>query len=146
MRELGWSENQTILFEYRWAEGWSERYSEIAAEFAKLRVDLIVTAGAAPVLAVKQAAPEITLVFAIATDPVATGIVSSLAHPGGNATGLSYLGRDLAGKRVELSREVLPGLSRLGIMANRLAPRPMLELQDVQSVSRVFSGAFDPVI
>ncbi|MCG2632551.1 ABC transporter substrate-binding protein [Bradyrhizobium sp. WYCCWR 13023] len=132
MRELGWIESQTILIEYRWAEGRTERYSEIAAEFAKLRVDLIVTAGAGPVLAVKQAAPEIPVVFAIATDPAATGIVSSLAHPGGNATGLSYLGLDLAGKRVELSREILPGLSRLGILANRLSPGPMLELQDVE--------------
>ncbi|WP_271621142.1 ABC transporter substrate-binding protein [Bradyrhizobium sp. CCBAU 51745] len=135
MRELGWFENKTILFEYRWAEGRSERYSEIAAEFAKLKVDLIVTAGAGPVLAVKRAAPEIPVVFAIATDPVATGIVSSLAHPGGNATGLSYLGPDLAGKRVQLSREVIPGLSRLGIMANRLAPGPMLELQDVENAA-----------
>jgi len=135
MHELGWFENQTILIEYRWAEGRTERYSEIAAEFAKLRVDLVVTAGTGPVLAVKQAAPEIPIVFAIATDPAATGIVSSLAHPGGNATGLSYLGPDLAGKRVELSREVLHGLSRLGIMANRLAPGPMLELQEVEGAA-----------
>jgi putative tryptophan/tyrosine transport system substrate-binding protein len=136
MHELNWLENQTIAIEYRWAEGKAERYSEIAAEFAKLRVDVIVTAGAGPVLAVKHVAPDIPIVFAIATDPTATGIVTSLAHPGGNVTGLSYLGPDLAAKRVELSREILPSLSRLGIMANQRSPGPMLEVQDVENAAK----------
>jgi putative tryptophan/tyrosine transport system substrate-binding protein len=131
LRELGWTEGRTVTIEYRWAEGRTERFAEIVAELARLKVDVIVTAGAGPVFAVKQATSLIPIVFAIATDPVGTGIVASLARPGGNATGLSYLGRDLAAKRLELAREVLTGLARLAIVANSGAPGAIVEMREI---------------
>jgi putative ABC transport system substrate-binding protein len=117
LRELGWIEGRTIAIEVRWAEGRSERYAEIAAEFVRLKVDAIVTHGAA-VVAAKQATAVIPIVFAVAGDPVESSLVASLARPGGNITGLSLQQPDLAGKRLELLREVVPGLGRLAILAN----------------------------
>ena len=135
LRELGWIEGRTVAIEYRWAEGRTGRFAEIAAELARLKVDVIVTAGAAPVFAAKQATSFIPIVFAIATDPVGTGIVASLARPGGNATGLSYLGRDLAAKRLELAREVFTGLARLAIMANSGAPGARVEMREIHTAA-----------
>jgi putative tryptophan/tyrosine transport system substrate-binding protein len=89
LRELGWIEGRTVAIEYRWAEGRNERYAEIASEFVRLKVDVIVTWGTAPVVAVKRATPVIPIVFTTAGDPVATGLVAGLARPGGNVTGLS---------------------------------------------------------
>ena len=120
LRELGWVEGRTVAIEYRWAEGRSERYAEIAAEFVRLKVDVILTVGGAAVAA-QQATSVIPIVFAIAIDPVETGLVASLGRPGGNVTGLSMQATDLAGKRLELLREVLPGLQRLAILANVLS-------------------------
>src|SRR5712692_3577317 len=117
LRDLGWIEGRTVAIEYRWAEGRNERFAEIAAEFIRLKVDVIVTSGAA-ILAAKQATSVIPIVFALATDPVGSGFVASLARPGGNVTGLSLQHSDLAGKRFELLREVVPGLRRLAIMTN----------------------------
>jgi putative tryptophan/tyrosine transport system substrate-binding protein len=88
LRELGWMEGRTVAVEYRWAEGRGERYAEIAAEFVRLKVDVIVTAGGA-VPALKRETSVIPIVFAIAVDPVGSGLVASLARPGGNVTGLS---------------------------------------------------------
>jgi putative tryptophan/tyrosine transport system substrate-binding protein len=135
LRELGWIEPRTIAIELRWAEGRRERFAEIASEFVQRKVDVIVTAGAAPVAAAKRVTALIPIVFAIASDPVGTGLVTSLARPGGNVTGLSYLGPDLAGKRLELSREVFGGLARLGIMANSEAPGAMLEMRELQATA-----------
>src|SRR5258705_1076862 len=118
LRELGWIEGRNVAIEYRWAEGREERFAEIAAEFVRLKVDIIVTSGTPQVVAAKQATSVIPIVFAAAGDPVASGLVASLARPGGNATGLSSLVADLAGKRLELLREVVPGLGRLAIMGN----------------------------
>src|SRR3954469_19606917 len=109
LRELGWIEGHTVAIEYRWAEGRPERYAEIAAEFVQRQVDVIVTAGTAPVVAAKQATTVIPIVFATAGDPVGTGLVASLARPGGNVTGLSNQQGDIAGKRLELLRELAPG-------------------------------------
>ena len=117
LRELGWIEGRTVAIEYRWAEGRAERYTEIAAEFVRLRVDVIVTVGSA-VVSVKQVTSAIPIVFAVAVDPLGTGFVASLARPGGNVTGLSIQAAELAGKRLEFLREMLPGLRRLAIMAN----------------------------
>ena len=89
LRELGWIEGRSIAIEYRWAEGPSERYAEIAAEFVRLKVDVIVTYATPAVIAAKQATSVIPIVFAAAADPVSTGLVASLARPGGNVTGLS---------------------------------------------------------
>jgi putative ABC transport system substrate-binding protein len=117
LHELGWTEGRTVAIEIRWAEGNTERFASIAAEFVRLNVDVIVTSGAAAPAA-KQATSAIPIVFMLAPDPVGTGIVASLAQPGGNVTGLSNQSRDLAGKRLELLREVIPGLRRLAVLVN----------------------------
>jgi putative ABC transport system substrate-binding protein len=131
LRELGWIEGRTIAIEYRWADAHSERYSEIAAEFVGLKVDVIVTWASAPVLAAKQATTLIPIVFAAQMDPVGAGVVASLARPGGNVTGMSIQQTDTAGKRIELLREVVPKLVRLAIMANAGAPGAVLEMREV---------------
>ena len=135
LRELGWIEGRTIAIEYRWAEGRGERFAEIAAEFVRLNVDVIVTVGGA-VLAAKQATSLIPIVFAAAADPVGSGLVASLARPGGNVTGLSSQFTDLAGKRLELLREMVPSLRRLAIMANAGYPAAVLEMAEVQATTR----------
>ncbi len=134
--ELGWIEGRTVAIEYRWAEGRNERYAEIAAEFVRLKVNVIVTVGAA-VLAAKQATSVIPIVFAAAVDPLGTGMVASLARPGGNVTGLSFQATDLASKRLELLREVVPGLRRLAVMANIGYPAAVLEMREVQAPARM---------
>ena len=136
MREHGWIEGRTVAIEYRWAEGRSERFAEIAAEFVRLNVDIIVTAGTEAVIATKQATSVIPIVFGTAGDPVGTGLVASLARPGGNVTGLSNQSADLAGKRLELLREVVPSLRRLAIMANIGSPIGVLEMGEVQVAAR----------
>jgi putative ABC transport system substrate-binding protein len=134
LRERGWVEGRTVAIEVRWAEGRTERYTEIAAEFVRLKVDVSVTAGAA-VLAAKQAASVIPIVF-VALDPVGGGLVASLAQPGGNVTGLSIQSTETASKRVELLRELVPGLQRLAIMANVSYPAAVLEMDEVQTAAR----------
>ena len=136
MREHGWTEGRTVVVEYRWAEGRSERFAEIAAEFVRLKVDIIVAQATAPVIAVKQATSVIPIVFATAGEPVGTGLVASLARPGGNVTGLSIQSTDTAGKRLELLREVVPNLRRLAIMANIGGPIGVLEMGEVQAAAR----------
>ena len=108
LRELGWIEGRTVAIEYRWAEGRSERAAEIAAEFDRGNIDVIVTSGTGMVSAAKQATSVIPIVFAAAGDPVGSGLVGSLARPRGNVTGLSVQAADLAGKRLEILREVVP--------------------------------------
>jgi putative tryptophan/tyrosine transport system substrate-binding protein len=130
--ELGWSNGSTVVIESRWAEGRAERFAEIAAEFVRLKVNVVVTAGAGPVSAVRKATQLIPIVFAIATDPVGTGLVATLARPGGNITGLSYMGTDLAAKRLELLRGVVTGFSHLAIIANSGAAGAMLEMRETQ--------------
>src|SRR5262249_51727602 len=123
--ELGWSDGRNLRIEYRWAEGREERYAEIATEFVRLKVDVIVTVQSA-LVAAKQATSTIPIVFAIAPDPVGAGLVGSLAKPGGNVTGLSMQATDIAAKRIELIREVLPDLRRLALMANVGYPASVL--------------------
>jgi putative tryptophan/tyrosine transport system substrate-binding protein len=136
LRELGWIEGRTVAVEYRWAEGRDERFVEIAAEFVRLKVDVIVTGGTAAVIAAKQATSVIPIVFGTAGDPVGTGLVASLARPGGNVTGLSNQSADLPGKRLDLLRQVVPGLRRLAIMANIISPIGVLEMNEVQAAAR----------
>jgi putative tryptophan/tyrosine transport system substrate-binding protein len=143
LRELGWIEGRTIAIEYRWGEGRSERAAEIAAEFVRLNVDIIVTSGTPQVLAAKQATSVIPIVFATAGDPVGTGLVASLARPSGNITGLSNQMVDTDGKRLELLREVLPSLRRLAIMANIGNPASVLEMGQVQAVARTLGLEVD---
>src|ERR1700751_2412566 len=112
LRELAWIDGRNLAIEYRWAEGRNERYAENAAELVRLKVDVIVTVATPATLAAKQATAVIPIVFAATGDPVGPGLVASLARPGGNVTGLSSQTAETAGKRVELLREIVPGLGR----------------------------------
>jgi putative ABC transport system substrate-binding protein len=115
--ELGWTEGRDVAIEYRWAEGRGERYVEYAAEFVRLKVDVIVTGGSA-IPTVTRATSTIPIVFAIALDPIAMGLVTSLARPGGNVTGLSALSSETSSKRLEILREAIPGLRQLTVLGN----------------------------
>ena len=136
LHELGWIEGRTVAIEYRWAEGRAERAAEVAAEFVRRKIDVIVTSGTGIVLAAKQATSVIPIVFAAAGDPVGAGVVTNLARPGGNVTGLSSQTTDTVGKRLELLREVVPGLRRLAILANLENPVVALDLREVQTSAR----------
>ena len=135
LRELGWIDGRTIAIEYRWAEGRNERAPEIFAEFVRLKVDVIVTHPTPLALAAKQATSLIPIVFAVAGDPIGTGLVASLARPGGNVTGLSLQITDTVSKRLELLREMVPGLRQLAMMANIGNPIAVLEKRDVEAVA-----------
>jgi ABC-type uncharacterized transport system substrate-binding protein len=136
LRDLGWIEGRTVAIEYRWGEGRNERFAEIAAEFVRRKVDVIVTSATAAVVAAMQATSVTPIVFAAAGDPVGTGLVASLARPGGNVTGLSVQQTDLAAKRLELLREVVRGLRRLAILANVGGPAVVLDMREVQAAAR----------
>jgi len=136
LRELGWIEGRNLTIEYRWAEGSSDRAAELAAEFVRLKVDVIVTYANPMVVATKRATSVIPIVFAAAADPLGTGLVAGLARPGGNVTGLSVQNTDLAGKHLELLRDLIPGLRRLAIMANVGNSASVLEMREVQAAAR----------
>ena len=133
LRELGWIEGTNLTIEYRWAEGRTDLLGQIAFDFVSRDVDVIVTAGTPSVLAAKRATAAIPIVFVSAGDPVATGLVASLAHPGGNITGSSLVSADLSGKRLQLLREAIPDLSRLALMANMGFPEAVLEMREAQA-------------
>ena len=135
LRELGWIEGHNVAIEYRWAEGRNERGAEIAAEFARLKVNVIVTTGSSA-LAVKEVIAAVPVVFALWADPIGSGYIASLARPGGNATGLSIQTLDTAGKRLELLREVLPTLQRLAILARLDNPSNVVEAREVEGAAR----------
>src|SRR6266478_1156938 len=136
LHELGWIEGLTVAIEYRWAEGRADRWGEIATEFARLKVDIVVTAGVAAVNAAKQAMPTTPIVFPLANDPVSAGVVASLARPGGNVTGLATLLPDTVGKRLELLREMIPALRRLGVMTNVGFPEAVQEMDTVGPLAK----------
>jgi putative ABC transport system substrate-binding protein len=142
LRSLGWIEGRTIAVEVRWAEGRPDRYAEFVAEFVRLKVDVILTSGAPAVRASKQATSLIPIVFAVAGDPVGTGLVASLARPGGNVTGLSLQQVEIAAKRLELLRELVPGLRRVAIMGNVTNPASILELREVEETARSLGMEF----
>jgi putative ABC transport system substrate-binding protein len=135
LRELGWVEGRNIVIEYRWAEGRNERYAGIVAEFIRLNVDVIVTGGAGAVMAAKRLTSTIPIVFGVASDPVGSGLVASLARPGGNVTGMSIEGPDLAAKRLELLRQVAPRLSRIAIVSNPDSSGATLEQREVRAAA-----------
>jgi ABC-type uncharacterized transport system substrate-binding protein len=135
LRELGWVNSHTIAIVYRWAEGQSERSDEVMAEFVRLNVNVMVVGGIA-VPAAKRTTSVIPIVFTLAADPVGGGLVASLARPGGNVTGLSNQSSDLFGKQLELLRELVPGLRRLAIIANKNNPQTALEIGDAQAEAR----------
>jgi putative ABC transport system substrate-binding protein len=135
MAELGWVEGRTVGIDYRWAEGSGDRYAEIAAEFAQLKVSAIVTVGGE---AAKQATSSIPIIAALSGDPVAQGLAASMARPGGNFTGMSLQSTDLAGKRLELLREVVPGIRRLAILEYVGFSAAVLEIRELQTAATTF--------
>jgi len=134
LRELGWSEGRTIAIEYRWSEGRAQSAAEIAAEFVRLKAAVIVTnySGA---FAAKQATSVIPIIFVLGNDPVGSGLVASLARPGGNITGLSVQAAEVAGKRLELLRETVPRLRRLAVIAHAGFPGVALEIGHVEAAA-----------
>jgi putative tryptophan/tyrosine transport system substrate-binding protein len=132
--ELGWIEGKTVAIEYRWAEGRTERYADIASEFVRANVDVIFTVGSAAQKAM-QTTSVIPIVFAIAPDPVGTGLVASLSRPGGNVTGVSSQAADLAAKRLEILREVLPELRKVVVLFDANNPVLIIEFHDVQTTA-----------
>ena len=132
LRDLGWVEGRTVAIEYRWADGRSDRFPEIAAELVRMKVDVILTSGSAG-LAAKRATSVIPIVLALAVDPLGGGLIASLARPGGNITGLSLQAADLAGKQLEILREILPRLRRLAILADVGLPQSVVEMGEVQA-------------
>lgn len=136
LSNLGWVEGRTVAIEYRWADGRDESFGEVAAELVRLKIDVILTAGTSNVLAAMRATSSIPIVFAAAGDPVGNKLVSSLAHPGGNVTGLSLEQADIATKRLGLLREVVPDLRRLAIMGNAGSPIFPLEISQIGTAAR----------
>jgi putative tryptophan/tyrosine transport system substrate-binding protein len=145
LHELGWIEGRTVALEYRWAEGRTERAAEIVGEFVRRRVGVILTSGTSNVITAKQATAIVPIVFVLAGDPVASGFVASLARPGGNLTGLSSQGPELTGKRLEILREVVPGLRRLAIMANAGLPEVDLEIREIQAAATKLGLEIEPL-
>ena len=137
LAQLGWHEGGNLKIIYRWADGRNERYADIAAELVGLNVDLIVTHNTVPTLVAKRATSTIPIVFATAGDPVGSGIVASLARPGGNLTGLSGQAPDTAGKRIELLRELMPALGHLGVLTESGNPYAAMDVNEVQSAARI---------
>ena len=136
LTDLGWIEGRNVVIEYRWGEGRFDRSPEIFAEFVRLKVDVIVTHGTANAVAAMQATSVIPIVFAAVSDPVGDHLVASLARPGGNVTGMSNQAPELAGKRLEFMREVIPNLRRLAVLANIGSPTAFSEINDVQTAAR----------
>ncbi len=143
LRELGWVDSK-VAIEYRWWEGRNERMAEFVAEFVRLKVDVLVTAATPPALAAKQATSTIPIVFIAAGDALGSGLVSSLARPGANITGLSNQTKDLAGKRVVLLREIVPDLRRLAILINVGNPVAMLEMDEVRAAASTLGVEITP--
>jgi putative ABC transport system substrate-binding protein len=146
LRELGWIEGRTVAIEYRWGEGRSERFAEVAAEFVRLKVDVIFAGGTEAALAAKRATSVIPIVFPSAGDPVGTGIVASLGRPGGNVTGLSNFGSDLGSKRLALLREAFPALRRLAIMANADYSGGVTEMAEIKPAARTLGIEVVPLV
>ena len=136
LRELAWIDGRNLVIEYRWAEGRNERYAEAAAELVRLKVDIIVTVATPATLAAKQATTVIPIVFGAASDPIRTGLVESLARPGGNVTGLSNQISDTGGKKLEFMREIVPGLRQVAILANVGNPAAVLDMVEAQASAR----------
>jgi putative tryptophan/tyrosine transport system substrate-binding protein len=136
LQELGWIEGRTVAIEYRWGEGRAERYAEIAAEFVRLKVDVILAGGTEAAVAAKQATSVIPIVFPTAGDPVGSRLVASLARPGGNVTGLSNQGSDLPAKRLGLLREVFPALRWVAVMVNADYSGGLTEREEIDAAAQ----------
>jgi putative ABC transport system substrate-binding protein len=135
LRDLGYVKGQNVVVEYRWAEGKYERFPALIAELVALKVDVIVTAGTPATLAVKKATTSVSLVMVAVGDPVGTGIVASLARPGGNITGLTSISPELDGKRLELLREVAPNVSHIAVLWNAASPLQVVAEKQTQAAA-----------
>jgi putative ABC transport system substrate-binding protein len=136
LRELGYAEGRNLVIEFRWAGGNANRLPVLAAELAKLKVDAIVTQGTQATDAARRSATTIPIVFAVAGDPIGTGLVTSLARPGGNVTGLTDIAPEMAGKRLELLRELVPGITRIAVLWNPANPSAEPQMRDTGAVAR----------
>src|SRR3989454_10629847 len=136
LRDLGYVEGQNIVIEYRYAEGRAERLPDLAAELLRLNVDVIVAGGTPAPLAAKHATGTIPIVMTSAGDPVGSGLVASLARPGGNVPGLSTFTRELAAKRLQLLKEVVPGASRVAVLWNAANPYAVLVMRETGAAAR----------
>ena len=136
LRDLGYIEGKNILIEYRYAEGKLDRAPAVIAELLQLKVDILVVTFLAAIRAAKQATKTTPIVMETNQDPVARGIVDSLARPGGNITGVIRLGRELSGKRLELLTEVVPGISRVGVLWDANAPGPIVGFKEYEAAAR----------
>jgi putative tryptophan/tyrosine transport system substrate-binding protein len=134
LRELGYIEGKNVFVEYRWAEGKNERLAELAAELVRLKVDVIIAAGPGPILAAKQATRTIPIVMPVVINPVGSGLVESLARPGGNLTGFASQTDELAGKWMELLKEILPKVSRVAVMVD--APNDIGQTKAAKDAAR----------
>jgi putative tryptophan/tyrosine transport system substrate-binding protein len=137
LRDLGYVEGQNIVIEYRWAEGKYERFPALISELIALKVDVIVTAGTPATLAVKKATTLVPLVMVAVGDPVGTGVVPSLSRPGGNITGLTSISPEMDGKRLELLREVVPGVSHIAVLWNAASPLQIVAEKQTQAAAQV---------
>jgi putative ABC transport system substrate-binding protein len=137
LRDLDYVEGLNVLIEYRWAEGQYERFTALIAELIALKVEVIVTAGTPASLAVKKATTSTPLVMVAVGDPVATGLVASLARPGGNITGLTSIAEEMEGKRLELLREVAPKVSHIAVLWNAGSPIQVIQEREMQAAIRV---------
>jgi ABC-type uncharacterized transport system substrate-binding protein len=135
LRQLGWVEAQNLIIERRFSEGKQERLGDLAAELVRLNVDVIVTSGTPASLAAQRATSTVPIVVAVVIDPVGSGLVASLARPGGNITGMSWLGPELSAKRLELLKETVPRISRVAVLFNPSNPAHRLALRDVQTMA-----------
>ena len=136
LRDLGYVEGKNILIEYRYAEAKLERIPRLVDELVQLKVDVLVVSALTAIRAAKEKTTTIPIVMVTTLDPVATGIVESLAHPGGNITGLTTLLRDLGGKRLELLKEIIPGISRVGVLWDADAPSAPIAYKEYETVAR----------
>ena len=146
LRDLGYVEGQNIAIEYRWAEGRDDRLPDLAAEVVRLNPDVIVTTGTPGTLAAKQATKTIPIVMASSADPVRSGLVASLARPGGNVTGLTILGPELEGKRLEILRQAVPRLSRVAVLRNPANPGSAPYYDAIQGVAGALHVTLEPVV
>jgi putative tryptophan/tyrosine transport system substrate-binding protein len=146
LREFGYTEGQNIIIEYRWAEGKYDRFPDLLADLVRLKVDAIVTAGTPGALAAKRATKTIPIVMAVAGDAVGTGLVDSLAHPGGNVTGSTTIVQELEGKRLELLKEVVPRLSRVAFLSNPTNPLSPIILKQTQLAAPALRLRLEPIV
>jgi putative tryptophan/tyrosine transport system substrate-binding protein len=146
LRELGYTEGQNIVVEWRFVDGKSERYHDFAAELVRLKVDAIVTAsGDEPIIAAMNVTKTIPIIITTGSDPVARGFVASLARPGGNVTGLSYMGHELSGKRLELLKEVVPKLLRVAVLGDRDHQNYNVQMKELQAAAEALALQLQPV-